>query len=416
MPRDRSAPVLSRRTVLGIAALAALPRGPAAAAGPDPLVLTAAPADLRLDGPERPPIAASAYNGVVPGPPIRVRRGGEVFARLVNHLDRPTALHWHGVRLVNAMDGAPPLTQAPVAPGGSFDYRFTVPDAGTFLYHAAGASDRDSGLYGVLVVEETEPPPIDRDMVLVLDRWRPDGRPPMATVNSERDTEIALRRNERLRLRLVNAASDSVAALAFAGIGPLVVALDGQPVNAPFAPDRLRLDLAPGGRADVLIDGTAGDLAGMALIEGSNVVEIVRFVPAPGKPARAEALPPPAPLPRALPARIDLAAARRAELKLDAPAGPDGAPLLAVKRGTPVTLALVNDTDAVNAVHVHGHTSRLLHPLDDGWEPYWLDTVLVPAGETVHIAFIADNPGRWLVECRAIGRSGAAGSTWFEVT
>ncbi len=80
-------------------------------------------------------IRDSGYNSVVPGPGLRVRRGEEFSVRAVNELTEPTAVHWHGVRLLNTMDGAPPLTQASIAPGASFDYRFIAPDAGTFWYH-----------------------------------------------------------------------------------------------------------------------------------------------------------------------------------------------------------------------------------------------------------------------------------------
>ncbi len=72
---------------------------------------------------------------MVPGPGLAGSARREFAVRVVNELPEPTAVHWHGVRLANAMDGAPPLTQAPIAPGESFDYRFVAPDAGTFWYH-----------------------------------------------------------------------------------------------------------------------------------------------------------------------------------------------------------------------------------------------------------------------------------------
>ena len=80
---------------------------------------------------------ALRYDGSLPGPTLRAKRGEELRVRLVNALAEPTGVHWHGVRLPNAMDGAPPLTQPAVEPGASFDYRFRPPDAGTFWYHAA---------------------------------------------------------------------------------------------------------------------------------------------------------------------------------------------------------------------------------------------------------------------------------------
>ena len=74
------------------------------------------------------------YDGATPGPVLSLRRGEELKVRLVNALSVPTTIHWHGVRVPNAMDGTA-LTQSAVAPGASSDYRFTPPDAGTFWYH-----------------------------------------------------------------------------------------------------------------------------------------------------------------------------------------------------------------------------------------------------------------------------------------
>ena len=96
------------------------------------------------------------YDGIAPGPTLRVRRGDELRVRLVNDLAAPTSVHWHGIRLPNAMDGVPQLTQPAVAPGASFDYRFRPPDAGTFWYHAYIAGQTDGGLAGAFIVEDTQ--------------------------------------------------------------------------------------------------------------------------------------------------------------------------------------------------------------------------------------------------------------------
>ena len=81
-------------------------------------ILPIRPAVLATD----PPNGTWSYDGMVPGPTLRVRRGEELRVRLINGMAEPTAVHWHGVRLPNAMDGSPPLTQAPTNPGASFDY------------------------------------------------------------------------------------------------------------------------------------------------------------------------------------------------------------------------------------------------------------------------------------------------------
>src|SRR5215475_8823730 len=105
-----------------------------------------------------------SYEGIVPGPTLRLKRGEELRVRLFNGLSEPTTIHWHGVRVPNAMDGVPALTQPAVMPDSSFDYRFRCPDAGTFWYHAQSFAQLDSGLYGILVVDERDNISVDRDL------------------------------------------------------------------------------------------------------------------------------------------------------------------------------------------------------------------------------------------------------------
>jgi FtsP/CotA-like multicopper oxidase with cupredoxin domain len=132
-------------------------------------------------------------------------------------------------------------------------------------------------------------------------------------------------------------------------------------------------------------------------------------------------LPEPKPLPpNPLPERIDLKAALRHELPIEATAGSaplleQRPPLFTVKRGRPVVLAVSNRSDSGSSAHLHGHHVRLLDRLDDGWKPFWLDTFMVAAGQTERVAFVAANPGKWLIDCRAIGRIGGT-ANWFEVT
>ena len=85
-----------------------------------------------------------------------------------------------------------------------------------------------------------------------------------------------------------------------------------------------------------------------------------------------------------------------------------------MERGRTVMLALDNREAAEHVVHVHGHHFRLLDRLDDGWKPYWLDTIVVPGRQIAQIAFVADNPGRWLIARHGL-RSAAGGVDWFQV-
>src|SRR5882724_7741489 len=107
------------------------------------------------------------YDGAAPGPVLTVRRGEELKVRLVNDLAVETAIHWHGVRVPNAMDGTT-LTQKPVAPGASFDYRFTPPDAGTFWYRPPTRAP-GSRLHGLLIVYGNMSMRIDEDMLFLID-------------------------------------------------------------------------------------------------------------------------------------------------------------------------------------------------------------------------------------------------------
>lgn len=365
---------------------------------------------------DAPPGEALEITGAGPGPTIRIRQGGEVVARLVNRLDRPSALHFHGVRSLNAMDGVPGLTQDAVPPGGRFDYRLPVRDAGTFWYRPLPLDG--SGPFGILVVEEASPPEVDRDIAFLL-AGATTGAGTIFSLGGAPRQEIPLALNERIRLRLVNAAP-SVAILAFGGFDPVIVAMDGQPVNEPFVPAGHRIDLPPGGRVDMMIDALApiAGGAGIAVLGAGGIAEVLRLSLRPGSPARPAPLPPPAGLPaNPLPAEIPLASARNLDLRLsEAPdAAIPHAPLASVPRNAAVTIGLANPATTPLAVHLHGHAFRLLHPFDDGWEPYWLDTVLVEPGQTARIGFVADNPGRWLVETRATGIDAGRRSDWLEV-
>jgi len=114
------------------------------------------------------------FNGAQPGPLIVTTQGARVTVRLTNHLDQPTSIHWHGVRLDNRFDGVPGITQPAVAPGGSFVYTVQFPDAGIYWYHPHQREDiqQDLGLYGNILVRpsgKTLYGPVNREETLILD-------------------------------------------------------------------------------------------------------------------------------------------------------------------------------------------------------------------------------------------------------
>jgi FtsP/CotA-like multicopper oxidase with cupredoxin domain len=397
--------MLSRRHLLlgsGCALASMSARAHAGGGAPDIIVLQAG-----KDG----------FNGATPGPVIRARRGDEVRVRFVNGLDEPAALYWHGVRAAIPMDGS--LAAALVAPGTGFDYRFTVPDAGTFWYRAVPRVRQEAGLYGALVVAEPAAPPVDQDHVLVFDS-RPAGNDGTrrGVMNGATSLDISVRRNERLRLRFVNASAAQVMDARVADHRVMMMALDGEPAE-PFATRDGSIVLGPGNRADVFVDATLspGSVAPIIFATESGEPPAVRLVYGDAS-ARSAPLGEPAPLPASpLPERMNLARALRVALPVEgrgaAPARPPQA-VFTAERGRTVVMAIDNRDTGVHIVHLRGHHVRLLDRLDDGWKPYWLDTIPVAARQTVRIAFVADSPGRWLIEDQAIDAS-AAVERWFEV-
>lgn len=170
-----------------------------------------------------------AYNGSIPGPSIHVKQGSTITVTLQNNTDRPAALHSHGLRLDNKFDGAPPLTQKEIPPGGSFVYTLTFPDAGIYWYHphAEEVVQQLLGQYGAFVVEPTDPdylPPVNREEILFLsDLPIENGKIAVAGdgkdralmghygnvmfVNGSDDYVLRAQKGEVVRLYIINAAN-----------------------------------------------------------------------------------------------------------------------------------------------------------------------------------------------------------------
>ena len=194
-----------------------------------------------------------------------------------------------------------------------------------------------------------------------------------------------------------------------------MMALDGQPAE-PFPARNGALVLAPGARADAFVD--AATSAPFLLHDGKEARQVGRLTVS-GKLDRRVPLLPPQPLPpNYLPDRLDLKGALRFDIALGAadagwirPANfsTSSAPAFRTKAGRTVVLALKNPAPVATVFHLHGHSFRLLDKLDDGWKPFWLDTLAVAPRDTARGAFVADNPGKWLIEADGL-------LTWFEVT
>lgn len=424
------------------------------AAQSDPTLryLTAGQGVAQLVPAPYPQTAVWGYNGTVPGPELRLRQGERLRVTVENRLDEGTTVHWHGIRLPNAMDGVPHLTQKPIAAnGGKFLYEFNVPDAGTYWYHPHQRSFEQvgRGLYGALIVEELEPPQVDRDITWVLDDWRLDRDASIrggfgnymdlshngrvgntVTVNGHIAETFDVRPGERIRLRLINAANARIFALQFADHQPRIIALDGQPV-APHAPDGGRIVLGPAMRADLILDMTGKPGQRYRVTDSFyrrleyRLLDLVYATePLRAKPLETEVRLPANPL-----TEPNVAAAEHHEVLFSG--GMMGnmrgmsrgmawaingvsqsehihEPLLVLQRNSSHILRMVNNTAWHHPIHLHGHSFRVISRNSQPTRHReWLDTVLVAPRETTEIAFVADNPGDWMFHCHILEHQAA---------
>lgn len=451
--------VVSRRALLAGAAASflAVPASSLRASGGVPVTAMVGEAHLH-------PEATGAakvwcYNGAVPPPALRVKQGERLTVDFSNALGEDTTIHWHGIRLANAMDGVPHMTQHPVAPGATFAYDFVAPDAGTFWFHPHVRTYEQvaRGLTGALVVEEAAPPEYDRDLLLFLNDWRlkadgsldekfgsPHDRAHagrlgnVVTVTGQPNPVLEIKPNERVRLRIVNAASARIFRLRLEGLNARLIAIDGQPV-APTSGYGDGLTLAPANRADVIIDGIGAPDTVFPIVDlrGKRTqIAALRIANAP--PVRTEPLASPIelkPNPLMMPALaaakpVDLVMTGGAKSEMDmsfmskgdkiwafnGKSGMDETPLFTLKRNESVMMRIKNDTAWPHAIHLHGHHFRVVARADGKPVlPYWWDTILTEPQDDITIAFAGDNPGRWMIHCHMLDHQPVGMDTWFEV-
>jgi FtsP/CotA-like multicopper oxidase with cupredoxin domain len=393
-----------------------------------------------------------AYNGTVPGPTLRVRLGDTLRVKFTNKLPQETTIHWHGVRVPNAMDGVPHATQPPIKPGESFTYEFTPKDAGTFWFHPHVRSSEqvERGLYGLLIVEDKQPPPFSREVTWILDDWllgadgqifgqfntihelAHDGRWGNAvTVNGRTDTTLTVAAGERIRLRLLNASNGRVYAPDLAGLDADIIAVDGLYARTPAKLERF--ELAPGNRLDLDVTIKGG---------GRSLVVMDRFIPQ--RPNRLAEIDVDGTTPvRAFesPARVHvpawatgLAQPVTHEFRLDArQGGPFGIewtidnkafaghehhhdPGLTLERGKWARLRFVNASARLHPIHLHGMFFKLLArdsvAVD---EPFFRDTVLIHGRESIDIGVIPLDVGDWMMHCHILEHAEAGMMTMLAV-
>lgn len=398
--------------------------------------LRAAPMTVAITGAE---LEMYAYNGSIPGPVLQAKVGDEVIIHFTNDLPEPTTIHWHGMRVPDWMDGSPRL-QEPVPSGGTFEYRFVVPEAGTFWYHPHVRANEqlEKGLAGVVVIRDENDPEYDAERVIQLDDILLDGGstmlPPFLASHPEvmhgrygnvlltngRPSEQSVTTAEQgtvERWRLLNTANARTMELSITGATWRVVGTDGGLLPEPYTTERLIMPVGQRYEIEVTYD-TAGavELVSHVLTlndAGTDVVE----VPVPVH-------------------HVDVAASARTprtiawpmlslperEPSIDATIELEGVsdpvtgvswringmehahePIFTFPHGTTARIRISNMNGPEHPFHLHGQFFRIV---DDGqpWtqQPGLKDTVLVPGLETVEIIAYLDNPGYWMAHCHIL--------------
>jgi multicopper oxidase len=410
--------------------------------------LTAQAASIDLGG----PIARTlAYGTDIPGPLIRANVGDELAVTVTNRLDHPTSVHWHGIAVRNDMDGVEPATPN-IDAGHQFTYRFSVPHPGTYWAHPHTGLDADYGLYLPVIIDDpTEPHGYDAEWIVILDDWTAgiDKSPqeiydnlrrmgqmrtstvlghstilgdaghvryPYYLINGRIPTAPSVftaKPGHRIRIRFINAGSDTAFRVALAGHSMTVTHTDGYPV-VPTDVDALLLGM--GERYDVVVTAGDGVFPLVAVAEGKNALGRALLSTGTGT------APDPGFQPGELSRRIGtvemFSATPQVEVETRRPdisprvlltgsimrydwainerPYPDNPPLT-IKQGQRATITFANRTMMWHPMHLHGHTFQMINR--GGRVGARKDTTIVLPMHEVSVAVVADNPGTWMMHC-----------------
>jgi FtsP/CotA-like multicopper oxidase with cupredoxin domain len=445
-------PSLTRRRLLKIlpATIAAWGLGRRTyASSVDPVLLSAEHASIEVHGRAANVLRLRA-EGHERG--LALDAGQRFFARLRNDLDEPTLIHWHGLTPPTEQDGVPLFSQAPLRPGGAYEYDFPLVRPGTNWMHSHVGLQEQRLLAAPLIVRDPAEAGLDEQEVVVmlhdftfrdpdeiLDELR-GGAGGMAGMDHSMmdlndiafdaylandrtldDPEIVrVDAGGRVRLRIINAAAATNFFIDLGALEGVLIAVDGMEV-VPLSGSRfelavaqrldLRLSLPRQSGVYPVLAQREGDAARTGILLATKDAALRKVAGQAETPVGAVGLD----LERRLLAAIPLArrpAGRVHMLDLTGSMmgyawGFNGGALdhqrrLPVRDGERIHLVLRNRTDMSHPIHLHGHHFQVVAIDDEPIAGAMRDTVLVPIAGSVTIAFDADNPGLWALHCHNI--------------
>ena len=381
------------------------------------------------------------FNGSMPGPELRVPRGERVKIVVENGLTEGTAVHWHGIRLENSMDGVPVLTQNVIDPGDTKTYNFIPPDAGTFWYHSHHISHAQvsRGLMGPLIIEDDEAVDVDHDITAILADWQMERDGTLIDAYTDRHSishagllgtyaraffsQNEIRIGDRIRLRLINAATNRIFPIAISGAVGRIVALDG--MSLPTSRAFKEIMMAPAQRVDLILDVSGPlklnmmsrqspyELGSVAAIGTNNARRPSPFsalpshtIPAPTAPTQNLTL-------RMMGGAMGGRHSGNNIWAFNDVSDLQDTPFATFKTGEAARISLVNETSFPHGMHLHGHHFYELNK--DGGLGDLRDTTLVFPRESRDILCTFDNPGKWMLHCHMLSHALGGMRTWINV-
>lgn len=389
-------------------------------------------------------IETFAYNGAVPGPVLRVREGQQVNIDITNNSDIDDIVHWHGLHLPAAADGAMEEGSPMIPRGSTQRISFSAKPAGTRWYHSHNIAGHDltrsvyAGLYGFFIVEPaSNPARYDREVLLAAHHWEPrwvsmqdirKGPPPdnglevqyaSASFNDKmlgHGEPIRVREGERVLFRLLNASATENVTLALAGHRLTVVALDGNPVPTQRNVDTVFL--APAERADVVVEMNRPGVWILGSVKEDDrkigLGAVIEYANQSGEPqwqappsaawdytmfGTDRAVPEPDHRLELLFEKVPGGRGGYNRWMLNGNSWPNTRQLLTTEVGKRYRLIMTNKSGDNHPVHLHRHTFEVTKVGDKKTAGLMKDTVNMTRYSSVEIDFIADDPGPSLLHC-----------------